>query len=153
MKRRTVGIAVRAVIVSDKRVLLTRHRHPERRIPEFWCFPGGHVEQGETLSTALQREIWEETGLTITPGGIVYIQDFPERNLLDIFLSARLKNGQLRLGFDPEPGAQHLVAVRWFPLRNLPSLTVLPQELADLLAKGVSLPEIPLNIVPNIERP
>jgi len=29
------------------------------------CFPGGHVEPGESFVKSVIREVWEETGLTI----------------------------------------------------------------------------------------
>ena len=29
------------------------------------CFPGGHVEPGESFVASVIREVWEETGLTI----------------------------------------------------------------------------------------
>ena len=29
------------------------------------CFPGGHVEPGESFVESVIREVWEETGLTI----------------------------------------------------------------------------------------
>ena len=29
------------------------------------CFPGGHVEPGESFAESVIREVWEETGLTI----------------------------------------------------------------------------------------
>ena len=40
----------------------------ENRIDPTWpglCFPGGHVEPGESFVESVIREVWEETGLTI----------------------------------------------------------------------------------------
>lgn len=36
-----------------------------------WEFPGGQVEEGETLIEALQREIQEESGVTASIGALV----------------------------------------------------------------------------------
>lgn len=52
-------------------------RDPEGRVVMIrsprgdWEFPGGQVEEGEDLVIALQREISEETGLTVTVGKLV----------------------------------------------------------------------------------
>ena len=38
------------------------------RVDPSWpglCFPGGHVEPGESFVESVIREVWEETGLTI----------------------------------------------------------------------------------------
>jgi 8-oxo-dGTP diphosphatase len=56
-------LAVSAVIFRDGKVLLVRRA----RLPAkgFYSLPGGRVEFGESLHTALHREVSEETGLKI----------------------------------------------------------------------------------------
>lgn len=56
-------IAVSAAIFRDGKILLVRRaRSPARG---FYSLPGGRVEFGETLHTALHREVDEETSLRI----------------------------------------------------------------------------------------
>jgi 8-oxo-dGTP diphosphatase len=45
-----------------------------------WEFPGGQVEEGETLTQALRREIWEETGITASVGALVGVYSNIIRN-------------------------------------------------------------------------
>jgi 8-oxo-dGTP diphosphatase len=61
-------LAVSAVIFRDGKVLLVRRaRSPGRG---FYSLPGGRVELGESLHTALHREVREETGLEIEIVGL-----------------------------------------------------------------------------------
>src|SRR5882757_11164313 len=56
-------LAVSAAIFRDGKVFLVRRsRSPGKG---FYSFPGGRVEFGESLHTALHREVDEETGLRI----------------------------------------------------------------------------------------
>jgi ADP-ribose pyrophosphatase YjhB (NUDIX family) len=56
-------LAVSAAIFRDGKILLVRRaRSPAKG---FYSLPGGRVEFGETLHTALHREVDEETGLRI----------------------------------------------------------------------------------------
>ena len=63
--RPQVVVGVSAIIVSKGRILLLRR---SVRAPEYagrWDLPGGMVERGETLETALRREVRAETGLAV----------------------------------------------------------------------------------------
>ena len=61
-------LAVSGAIFRDDRILLVRRaRSPARG---FYSLPGGRVEFGESLHTALLREVDEETGLKIEIAGL-----------------------------------------------------------------------------------
>ena len=58
--RLTVDMIVR-MIDNPNGVLLIERKNP----PYGWAIPGGFVEIGETLEEAVEREIREETSLTV----------------------------------------------------------------------------------------
>lgn len=88
----------------------------------FWNFPGGLLEENETLAAAAARETIEEIGVTVNPA------DFIFSHILHV--RANNKNTQDIIGFyfiaekwegDPinkEPHRHSNVA--WFDLDNLP---------------------------------
>ena len=51
---------VAAIIENDENEILCALRSPVMSIPNMWEFPGGKVEQGEDLYSAIEREIAEE---------------------------------------------------------------------------------------------
>jgi ADP-ribose pyrophosphatase YjhB (NUDIX family) len=53
-------IRVSAILRWRGRILLLRHEKSGRAV---WLLPGGGVRSGESLLTALRRELWEETRL------------------------------------------------------------------------------------------
>ncbi|MEO1250456.1 MAG: NUDIX hydrolase [Pseudomonadota bacterium] len=62
-KRPLIGVGV--VVWRGDKVLLVKRGKPPRK--GSWGLPGGRQEWGETVFQAAQREVMEETGLTIEP--------------------------------------------------------------------------------------
>ena len=74
----TPRVAIGAVVFNNNRVLLVRRGQPPSE--DLWAIPGGSVEIGETLQEAAEREILEETGITIRAGKPVYTFDSIQRD-------------------------------------------------------------------------
>lgn len=66
-------VAVGAIVIKDGQVLLVRRGQPPSE--GLWAVPGGRVHLGETLQQAAEREIKEETGLSIHARDPVYTFD------------------------------------------------------------------------------
>ena len=71
-------IAIGGVVFKDGGVLLVRRGKPPA-LGE-WAIPGGSVELGETLKQAVEREIREETGITVRAGEICYTFEAVKRD-------------------------------------------------------------------------
>lgn len=72
-------LTVDAVIqcADDSIVLIRRKNDPFKG---SWALPGGFVEYGETVESAVAREVKEETGLDINLKGIVGVYSDPDRD-------------------------------------------------------------------------
>jgi 8-oxo-dGTP pyrophosphatase MutT (NUDIX family) len=67
--------SAKAVVVVDGRVLVTRNRTPGDTGGDWYIFPGGGQEPGETLEAALVREVREETGIEVEPGPLLWVRE------------------------------------------------------------------------------
>ena len=127
-------VAVGAVVFSNDRVLLVRRGQPPSE--DLWAIPGGSVEIGETLQEAAEREILEETGITIRAREPVYTFDSIERDdagkirfhYVIVDLGADYVTG------DPTAGDDALEA-RWVAAPELNELQVSPPTLKLLKGK------------------
>ncbi len=113
-----VSVAVGAIVVYDGKILLVkRNKAPHK---DFWAIPGGSVKLGESLQEAAEREIREETGLTIKGKKPVYTFDLIERDekgavrfhYVIVDLSADYVSGKLHPADDARDA-------RWFSSEEL----------------------------------
>lgn len=60
------GIALRAAIFHQGKILLLLRSRPSKGEYGFWELPGGRMNLGECYEDAVKREVFEETGLKIS---------------------------------------------------------------------------------------
>ena len=70
------GVGVGAVVVHEGCVLLVRRAHPPRA--GQWTVPGGKVAFGESLQEAAEREVREETGVSVAAGAPLHTFELME---------------------------------------------------------------------------
>lgn len=72
-------------------VLLVRNLHRADTME----MPGGQVEEGETLEEAIHREVWEETGVSVSLDGITGIYQNITNNIVCVVFRGRYESGEL----------------------------------------------------------
>lgn len=71
-------VGVGAIVMREGKILLIKRGAPPSA--GLWAIPGGVQNLGETMKETAEREILEETGITITAKRPVYAFDFIERD-------------------------------------------------------------------------
>lgn len=64
------------LIENGKGQIVMQIRNPERYTWSGAALPGGHIEEHESLHAAVVREVYEETGLTISNPKLVGMKHF-----------------------------------------------------------------------------
>jgi len=76
-ERPRVVLVNRCIIEDDGRLLVVRRAADDNRGAGLWEIPGGKLDSGQDLPTALQREVKEETGLSVEPASpLVYANSY-----------------------------------------------------------------------------
>ena len=79
MSRATSTVLTNLCLVEDLEngKVVLQYRSPERyKKWSGYAFPGGHIEEGESLAESVIREVYEETGLTIADPKLVAVKDW-----------------------------------------------------------------------------
>lgn len=67
--KKTIKV-VAAIIENKNNEILCALRSPNMSLPNLWEFPGGKVEEGESLFEAIEREIQEELSCNVKASSV-----------------------------------------------------------------------------------
>jgi 8-oxo-dGTP diphosphatase len=98
---------VAAVIAREDRYLITQRR-PTAVLGGLWEFPGGKVEEGESETEALLREVRERVGVEVVVGACI-----ARRNHTYDGYSVDLSLYQASIVGDVEPTLVRVADCRW----------------------------------------
>ena len=118
-----VELTTLCMVFRDDKILL------QNRVKTDWrgyCFPGGHVELGESIVDSVVREMREETGLSIHHPRLCGIKQFPiegGRYLVFFFKTD---------DFEGELCSSEEGKVEWIPREKLPHIHTVT-DFADML--------------------
>lgn len=106
-------VAVAGFLEVDGKVLLARRAMTKTIAPGLLHLPGGHVEPGESLYTALMREFQEEFCLDVGVGDLVHIFEYANDDIKTTgFVFFVTASTPLNLQFDQKDNSEVLWACR-----------------------------------------
>ena len=116
-----------AVIVNKGRIFACQRGYGEWK--DWWEFPGGKIEPGESPEEALQREIREELAIDITIDSYLTTVDYDSPNFhLTMHCSLR------QFKDDTQPHLLEHEAARWLGKENLEDVKWLPADVEVIKA-------------------
>lgn len=71
MNKLHIITAVAVIRRNDGCILVLKRRDDEKVYPGYYTFPGGKIEDNDTITEGLCREVLEECGLKLQPGIIL----------------------------------------------------------------------------------
>src|SRR5574341_147326 len=153
------NVRTRVIVLHAGKVLLLEPLEPGTG----WCAPGGGLEPDESLAECGQREVLQETGISVRVTGVAFLREWvvpkycavPDETGtafgLEVYLYAEPVTERV------EPSVEQLGAptARWIPVADIPGLPLWPKELkswALCVASGQALRGVP-SFIAQLESP
>jgi 8-oxo-dGTP diphosphatase len=124
---KVIEAAIGIVVDQQSRVLIAQ-RPSSTTYQDYWEFPGGKLEQGETAEQALIREFQEEVGLQLLNPEMLFktCHEYPERRVNLTIFSCNQYEGNAT-GLEQQQ-------VKWVPPSRLHEFEFLPAN-KDIIAR------------------
>ncbi len=124
MFRPVIGVGV--LVWRDKQLLLGKRMMKDQR--SCWQFPGGHLENGESVVECAAREVQEETGLKVKALRHLGFTDkafaMGQQQYITLLVSGLYDSGEAKV-LEPDK----CEVWQWFDYQQLPSPLFKPIEI------------------------
>ncbi len=129
---------VLAIIVNNNNEVLLGHRINTEWFSNYYGLLGGKIEQDESATQALARELFEEIGITIAEqdaqfAHVMHFYGVDQTPCIALFFVIRSWQGEIQ-NKEPHKNA----ALEWFPLDKLPD-NMIPRhaKALELISKSI----------------
>ena len=122
-------LLVRALIIRDRKILVCQTRGRD-----YFFLPGGHIEFGETMQEALNREISEEMGAKVVRanfiGGVenLFQQDATQKHEISFVFQAEIDSKEV-------VSIEDHITFSWLAMDEFIDSNVLPPALKDAVIR------------------
>lgn len=139
-KRSCHNFGVGGFCFHDDKVLLVKHSYGVAK--GQWCQPGGFVDIGEVPTKALEREIFEETGVKVKTSNLIVIRHYNRKSkskeiISDICFFYRVEY----ISGEPIPDLDEIEDAKFIPITKIDDypLTNLCKTILDCFIKNKGL--------------
>ena len=111
---------------------------------EYYVFPGGGIEDGETIEQGIQREVFEELGIIVEVKEKLYYRQIEEEKDEYLYL-CKYVSGTLGTGTGPEFSGDPKYADRGLyiptvvPKEEIKNIRLLPEEFKEKIIEDFNL--------------
>lgn len=87
------------IIWKGEKFLITKRFKDDPTLPGLWEFPGGKLEEGETLEECLERELKEELEIEVIVEEQILVNEheYPNKNIRLHFYDVEYESGDIKL--------------------------------------------------------
>ena len=139
---KNVRVSAKGVIIENGELFVMHHLGTDGA---YYLLPGGGQRSGESLIAAVKRECFEEAGIQVSVGDVIFVRDYIEDN--HEFAGRKPGFHQVEIMFrceildDSDAGNgeqmdERQIGVSWLPLDDLDQYPLYPSVLKKVLPEN-----------------